>query len=96
MNSNRGFTLLEVVIAVVILSLSLTVILQVYANYLRDFKTEVEEIEKLQKVKRFLYKIPETGKSIPKVETKTKETKFGIQKEIYLIDGNEILFRYKF
>lgn len=96
MTNNKGFTLLEVVVAVVILSVSLTVIIQIYTNYIKHLRADTEQIESIQKVKRYIYHITEIDSPIPKIKVETKETKYGISKEIFLIDENEVLFRYKF
>ncbi len=96
MANSKGFTLLEVVVAVVILSVSLTVIIQIYANYIRYLRTDTQQIESIQKVKRYIYHITETDSSLPEIKVETKETKYGISKEIFLIDDNEVLFRYNF
>ena len=93
--NNKGFTLLEVVIAIVMLAISLTAILKIFSNYAVEYGYFKNEIADIQKVKRYLFNIKEENKDIPKIEIKPEMQKFGLKKEIYLINNKPILFRYE-
>ncbi|RMA93168.1 prepilin-type N-terminal cleavage/methylation domain-containing protein [Hydrogenothermus marinus] len=92
--SNKGFTLLEVVVATLILAISLTAILKIFTNYLTDYDFSKNEIEDIQQVKRYIYDIKEEDRDIPSVEVKSEGYKYGVVKKVYLYKEKPILFDY--
>jgi len=93
--NKKGFTLLEVVIAVLILAVSLTAIIKIFTNYIRDFSYLKGEIKDIQEVKRYMYDIKEENKNFPAVETKTESYKYSLIKKIYIYKGKPVLFYYE-
>lgn len=75
---NRGFTLLEVLIAVVILAVSLTVLIDIQSRYISRVNQSLERLEALDFFKRDFYRI---GKKTEKfiIKTQRKDLPFGIK-----------------
>ncbi len=93
--NNRGFTLLEVVIAALILAISLSVILKIYTNYIKDYGSLEKDIKDIQEVKRYIYDIKEEFKEIPAVKEKYEDTQYGVKKKIYIYDDKPVIFYYE-
>ncbi len=93
--NRKGFTLLEVVIATLILAVSLSVILKIYTNYIRNYGSLAKDIKAIQKVKRYIYDIKEEFKEIPAVKEKYEDTQYGVKKKIYIYNGSPVIFYYE-
>ncbi|WP_457643153.1 prepilin-type N-terminal cleavage/methylation domain-containing protein [Persephonella sp.] len=68
MKSEEGFTLLEVLVAVVILAVSLTVLLQVKTNQIRQIADQFERLDALQFYKKKSAGLPVEDRFILKIE----------------------------
>ncbi len=67
-----GFTLLEVLVAVVILATALVVLLDIQSNYIKRIDTDYQKLEALEFFKRDFYGMgKEEGKFIVKTEKET-------------------------
>ena len=79
-----GFTLLEVVVALVILAVSFTVLLQIQGRYISLNSQDFEKLRALKYMKEYIYNIP--------VKEKKENIKIKEKKELYLGNINRITY----
>ncbi len=82
-----GFTLLEVVVALVILSVSFTVLIKIQTRYISLNSTNIERIRALKDMKEYIYNIP--------VKERNEDVKIEEKKELYEENVNRITYILK-
>jgi len=93
MNSQKGFTLLEVLVALVILSISLTVLLQIQTGQIKEISRSFKRIEALKYYKKLTSGVPVEKKFVIKV--KKIEMPYGfkeVRNEIFEGDKPVLVF----
>ncbi len=97
--NQQGFTLLEVVVALVILAISFTVLIEIQTRYISLNSENLEKIRALKYMKEYIYNIPvkEREDSI-KVEEKKELYEENVNRITYKLikDGKQILEMYKY
>ncbi len=83
-NSQNGFTLLEVLVALVILAISFSVLIKIQTRYISLTSSDVEKIRALKYMKEYIYNIP--------VKEKNKNVKIEEKKELYDENINRITY----
>jgi prepilin-type N-terminal cleavage/methylation domain-containing protein len=79
-----GFTLLEVVVALVILAISFTVLIEIQSRYISLNSENIEKIRALKYMKEYIYSIP--------VKEKEENIKVEEKKELYEENVNRITY----
>jgi len=98
-SKTSGFTLLEVVVALVILSVSLTALIQIQTNYISKNTQNIEKIRGLKPLKEYIYNIPVKEKESQYIVKEKKEPyQFNIYRITYQLYKNNklILEMYKY
>jgi len=98
--SSKGFTLLEVVVALVIFAVSITVIINIQTNHITKIAENLEKVRALNYLKEYVYNIPvKESKKEFKIEEKKKPYEFDLNKITYqVIKGDKTiieLFEYE-
>lgn len=83
-NSQNGFTLLEVLVALVILAISFSVLIKIQTRYISLTSSDVEKIRALKYMKEYIYNIP--------VKEKNENIKIEEKKELYDENINRITY----
>ncbi|MCW4573358.1 type II secretion system protein [Venenivibrio stagnispumantis] len=98
MNKNlqkeKGFTLLEVLVAIVMLVISLSVVIKIYTNYIKDYDAFLQDINDIQQVKKYIYNIKEGYEELPSVKQSYESAGYGIRKKIYIYKDKPVIIYY--
>ncbi len=98
-HNEKGFTLLEVVVALVILAISFTVLIEIQTRYISLNSENIEKIRALKYMKEYIYNIPVKEKEDNiKVEEKKELYEENVNRITYTLikDNKPILEMYKY